>query len=1153
MTTNLKFNLKMYITIVFLPFLGAIFSGLFGRALGVKGVHIINISCLLITTILAFLAYYEVVLCNSPVSVELFSWINSEHLKISWAFYFDPLTVNMLIPVLIVSLLVHVYSIGYMGEDPHQQRFFSYISLFTGLMLVLVTGNNFLVMFLGWEGVGVCSYLLVHFWYTRVAAVKSALNAMFTNRVGDYFLTLGFFAIFYTFGTLDYATVFSIAPYINTNVITFISILLLLGAAAKSAQIGLHQWLPYAMEGPTPVSSLIHAATMVTAGVYLLVRCSPLLEQSDLALSIIMIAGAVTAFFAASVGLFQNDIKKVIAYSTMSQLGMMVIAVGISQYNIALAHLVLHAMYKAGLFLAAGSVLHALGDQQDFRRFGGLVKILPVTYTVMLIASLSLAALPWLSGYYSKDLIIELAYGSYTSLGYLVYLLATIAACFTMLYSVKLLYLTFLTYANAPKGNYEKAHESPWVMTLPLIILGVLSVYLGNITRDYFMGLGSQGFGNSIFVHPNHIILIDTEFGVPILNKLLPLILSMIFAILALFLFEKKPLWLLRFNISNLGKNIYRFFNQRYWFELIYNKCLVKGTLYIGYVTNTILDRGALELIGPRGAVAGLYKISNYFASFDSGSIARYAFVMFSGLLFMLISWIMFANPESILVDSYISNFINGSTLTYGLSIYTLIIVMSYLNCINNIFYFLFIKNNYIIIYSTNYIVNDNIFYTADGSDLMSGSGSGSGSASGSGSRSAPGGESSNNNSGGSKNRGEGNGNNKRSHEDEDEDEGYGRELWKRFKDNQTKLEADYDKKWEEDQDRELQLAIERSIEDQNEESERKRAKHYHKDETYNGKGKEVDHSFSPDYKGKGKAIDENYGTYQNNYTLGREHHNFHRDESLSTTPNPYEPNTSKAFESKDKSMSYSNDNLLSTGSISPRTGQKYLGRVDALNLEIGLRRSKDEFDKLMRNKGELSSNNNQDRDESLSNDNNEYMKEISNSNNEDIDESISNKNNQDRRELSSKFSTKNKEGNVSKEVAEPLNNIGPKNYGDILPESSSPFLMKDNPVKNILEYLAKIWRSYSSKSSKEYTETSFESGMIDNLFDNTIDDWFNKILTFLPESVLLTIVYHPLLLGIISLVITVLIWIMRFWSYIILFKRYISYKYWKIKHKIKK
>src|SRR5579862_874358 len=296
------------------------------------------------------------------------------------------------------------------------------------------------------------------------------------------------------------------------------------------------------MEGPTPVSALIHAATMVTAGVYLLIRCSPLLEQSELALTIIMVTGAVTAFFAASVGLFQNDIKKVIAYSTMSQLGMMVIAVGLSQYNVALMHLVLHAMYKAGLFLSAGSVLHAMGDQQDFRRFGGLIKLLPLTYTVILIASLSLAALPWLSGYYSKDLIIELAFGSYSSLGYLVYLLAVIAACFTMLYSVKLIYLTFLTYANAPKGNYEKAHESPLVMSLPLIILGILSVYLGNLSKDFFIGIGSQALGNSIFSHPTHTILIDTEFGVPTFNKLLPLVLSTICAVLALYLFEKKPL-----------------------------------------------------------------------------------------------------------------------------------------------------------------------------------------------------------------------------------------------------------------------------------------------------------------------------------------------------------------------------------------------------------------------------------------------------------------------------------------------------------------------------------------------------------------------------------------------------------------------------------
>jgi len=369
-------------------------------------------------------------------------------------------------------------------------------------------------------------------------------------------------------------------------------------------------------------------------------RCSPLIEQSELALTIIMLLGAVTAFFAASIGLFQNDIKKVIAYSTMSQLGMMVIAVGLSQYNVALMHLVLHAMYKAGLFLAAGSVLHAMADQQDFRRFGGLVKLLPLTYIVILIASLSLAAFPWFSGYFSKDLIIELAYGSYSSLGYLVYLLAVIAACFTMLYSTKLIYLTFLSYANGPKGNYENAHESPWFMTLPLFILGILSVYLGNISKDFFIGLGTQGLGNSLYIHPNHIIFMDTEFGIPSFYKLLPLILSMFLGILALYLFEKNSSLLLKINTSKLGQNMYRFFNQRYWVELIYNRLIVKNTLFIGYITGTILDRGVFELVGPRGAVAGLYKISHYFDSFDSGSIGRYAFVMFSGLLGLVGLWL---------------------------------------------------------------------------------------------------------------------------------------------------------------------------------------------------------------------------------------------------------------------------------------------------------------------------------------------------------------------------------------------------------------------------------------------------------------------------------------------------------------------------------
>lgn len=318
----------------------------------------------------------------------------------------------------------------------------------------------------------------------------------------------------------------------------------------------------------------------------------------------------------------------------------MVLAVGLSQYSLAIMHLVLHATYKAGLFLAAGSVLHAVGDQQDLRRFGGLVKILPLTYTVILIASLSLAAFPWLSGYFSKDLIIELAFGSFTSIGYLVYLLAVIAACFTMLYSIKLIYLTFLTYANSPLENYEHAHESPWNMSLPLIILGVLSVFLGYISKDFFSGLANQGLGNSLYSTPIHSIIIDTEFGIPVLNKLLPLILSTILGVLALYLFEYKAKYLLKFNLSWIGKNIFRFFNQRYWFELIYNNTIVRNVLNFGYVTSSTFDKGIFEYIGPRGAVAGIYKISYYFADFDSGSIARYGFIMFSGLLFFVSIWI---------------------------------------------------------------------------------------------------------------------------------------------------------------------------------------------------------------------------------------------------------------------------------------------------------------------------------------------------------------------------------------------------------------------------------------------------------------------------------------------------------------------------------
>ena len=375
----------MYLTLIVLPLLGSISSGFFGRKIGVSGAHIITCSSVILTTLLAILAFIEVGINNIPVTIDVARWIDAEALNVMWSFKFDSLTVSMLLPVLIVSSLVHVYSISYMSHDPHNQRFFSYLSLFTFMMIILVTGNNYLLMFVGWEGVGICSYLLVNFWFTRIAANQSSISALLTNRVGDCFLTIGIFAMLWSFGNIDYNLIFSLAPYYNDNIITMIGICLVIGATAKSSQVGLHIWLPQAMEGPTPVSALIHAATMVTAGVYLLMRSSPLIEYSSTVLIICLWLGAITTVFSSLIGLFQQDIKKVIAYSTMSQLGMMVIGIGLSSYNIALFHLVNHAFYKALLFLGAGAVIHSVADNQDFRKYGGLRPFLPLTYSVMLI------------------------------------------------------------------------------------------------------------------------------------------------------------------------------------------------------------------------------------------------------------------------------------------------------------------------------------------------------------------------------------------------------------------------------------------------------------------------------------------------------------------------------------------------------------------------------------------------------------------------------------------------------------------------------------------------------------------------------------------------------------------------------------------------
>jgi len=635
----------MYLTLIILPLLASIISGFFGRKIGVSGAHWITCSCVLTTTILAILTFFEVGINNIPVTIKMFRWIDSESLNILWAFNFDSLTVSMLIPVLIVSSLVHIYSIGYMSHDPHNQRFFSYLSLFTFMMIILVTANNFLLMFVGWEGVGVCSYLLVSFWFTRIAANQSSISAFLTNRVGDCFLTIGMFAILWSFGNIDYSTVFSLAPYISENIITFIGICLLIGAMAKSSQIGLHVWLPMAMEGPTPVSALIHAATMVTAGVYLLMRSSPLIEYSSTVLMLCLWLGAITTVFSSLIGLFQQDIKKVIAYSTMSQLGMMVIAVGLSSYNIALFHLVNHAFYKGLLFLAAGSVIHAVADNQDFRKYGGLKPFLPLTYSVMLIASLSLVAFPFMTGFYSKDLILESAYGQFYFSSTAVYFIAVIGAMFTTLYSVKVLYLTFLTNPNGPLINYKKAHEGDIFMSLPLIILAFFSIFFGYITKDIFIGLGTGLFiDNGIYIHPSHEIMLETEFAVPVLFKLLPLFFTVLLSIISLISSEFLPNILIYFKFSRIGYNIFSFFNQRFLIELFYNTYITDFILKLGGQTTKILDKGSIEYIGPFGLELGLTNLSKNISKLDSGVITSYALYILSGLiLYILIYYTTFS------------------------------------------------------------------------------------------------------------------------------------------------------------------------------------------------------------------------------------------------------------------------------------------------------------------------------------------------------------------------------------------------------------------------------------------------------------------------------------------------------------------------------
>lgn len=636
----------MYLLVLAIPALSAFVTGFFGKLLGKNGAQIINIGCMFVTFLVSSLIFYEVALLQYTCLVDLGLWFNLGSARVNFEFLFDTITATMLFAVSLVSLLVHIYSLDYMGSDPHFIRFMTYLTLFTLFMFVLLTSANFVQFFAGWEGVGLASYLLINFWYTRTQANTSALKALIVNRFGDFALYTAILIIFLTFKTLNFYTIFALTDtFINNNIEVFgfsvslvelICIFLFIGAVGKSAQVGLHVWLPDAMEGPTPVSALIHAATMVTAGVFLIIRCSPLFEYAPCTLQVVTIVGALTAFFAASVGLVQNDLKKVIAYSTCSQLGYMVFACGSSGYAVGFFHLVNHAFFKALLFLCAGSVIHSLLNEQDIRRMGGIVKILPITYTMMLVGSLSLMGFPYLTGFYSKDAILEFAFASNTIVSLFAYLLGVLSAFFTAFYSWRLLHLTFFAgKTNTLRPAVLTAHESPKYMLLAFFPLMLGSIFWGYLTKDMFIGLGSNFWQTSIFILPQNQVFIDAEF-LPLTVKIIPLVFSfsgMGLSFVVYYLYNK---W----NFLTIVQQfkfypiIVSFLNKKWYFDLLYNQYIVKVYFFLSYfVTFKLIDRGILEFFGPLGVVRQVDKLSPLSIRLHSGLIYRYILLIILALL----------------------------------------------------------------------------------------------------------------------------------------------------------------------------------------------------------------------------------------------------------------------------------------------------------------------------------------------------------------------------------------------------------------------------------------------------------------------------------------------------------------------------------------
>jgi NADH-quinone oxidoreductase subunit L len=636
----------IYALAIFAPLVGACIAGLLGRVIGDRGAMTASVAGMVVAAICGPLAFFQLVSgAAEPGVIHLATWIDAGRFTVSWSLRYDTLSAVMVAMVSFVAMLIHVYSIGYMSHDRSRARFFAYLSLFTFAMLMLVTADNLLQLFFGWEGVGLCSYLLIGFWYDRPSACAAAIKAFVVNRVADLPFAVGLAMIFMTFGSIEFATILDpkiVAQHAKETYSLFcctfpalevIGFLLFIGAMGKSAQLFLHVWLPDAMEGPTPVSALIHAATMVTAGVFLMARMSPVMELAPYALGFVTVIGASTALFAATIGCVQNDIKRIIAYSTCSQLGYMFVAAGVGAYQASVYHLITHAFFKALLFLSAGSVIHAMSDEQDIRKMGGLAKLIPATCAVMWIGNLALAGIPPFAGFYSKDAIIEAAFAAHSAVGNYAFFCTVVAAFLTAFYSWRLLFMTFHGNSRADHHALEHAHESPQVMLVPLYVLALGAIVAGFATVNAFIGDGQAAFwAGAIWTHPDNHVL-EHAHHVPTWVKILPIVTAVAGIALAWVMYIANPLLPVR--LASSFRPIYLFLLNKWYFDELYNAIIVRPIMCIARGFWKIGDEAMIDGV-PNGLAELTAGTSRQAVKIQTGSLAVYAFVMLIGVVVLI-------------------------------------------------------------------------------------------------------------------------------------------------------------------------------------------------------------------------------------------------------------------------------------------------------------------------------------------------------------------------------------------------------------------------------------------------------------------------------------------------------------------------------------